>query len=790
MDLVVLLSPLLTSEATTKPHQPFFRALGGIKGKNKDERKTRVSLWRSGQGDKVWEVEVGGRVGGMAWMESGLYLSTLVISSHGKTIDTLSVHSGEVARSTPIELDVPELSDGQWIDMYYPPATLEWEKPLNGSAMAIIDSLPKVTPVEPPKPVSTMPFMRPKDGIQAKASLHPLLLTFPSLLPSNPPVPPVVLQIQTSYPSSISLLTGTLPLSTRPTREVLSLAQMSDRMLVLLDTALRGFENVEAAFRECEKQTMIHREDLETSGKQQGVSIADVHADMFRFLMTGRTGVVVSEWLGSRMTPRTIAKWDTILDTSYKNIQKLISQSIYPALERILLLLEDMRGWSLTQVECYSALINFVNGFCSPRFKNLLPATMEVLIQERMNMVAGLGKLVEKMRLSAQHEMLAAAEFIKWLKYDEPPFATYDLKLVWSFMQNGFVNSPFRYHFPDLLDRPPKDQLPNEIVTKLNERPQLKSLNQALREMITCLQKMPGNDKQSANMSATDNQNLSMSLSLVMEDVSESFALGPNDSVDLSFASSIETVAQRDRLEEEPKSVRLLEKEPWVWMNSVIKSCETLIREVVTVSEGEKEDDRGLWKWDGLRDVRDANESRWMALVSSAQGQNSQLSLICHRPSEQNKTFLAAFKLIDENEAAECLAIQFLDDEEVVLFLQQTINQQCHLVTIRYKDLLADMWSVPLQMDYWTVQDLVKLGQSETFKSRPLPIARSRPLASHPTNIRAHRSNASIALNGRKGRRFGCIYVESEEGREVEVLDFDANEDDSENEEMDDGENE
>lgn len=36
------------------------------------------------------------------------------------------------------------------------------------------------------------------------------------------------------------------------------------------------------------------------------------------------------------------------MDSSYRTIRKLISESITPALERILLLLEEIKGWSLT----------------------------------------------------------------------------------------------------------------------------------------------------------------------------------------------------------------------------------------------------------------------------------------------------------------------------------------------------------------------------------------------------------------------------------------------------------
>lgn len=398
MDLIVLLSsyPAPTTAPAPTPMQLHMMRMRGLGGNLKDEGKTKVSLWRTG-GDKVWEIDVGGRVTGMAWMEDGLHLSLLVINSSKKTTETLSVHSGEVARSVPLELDVPDLQDGQWLDMEYRDSGLRWEKPLNGSAPMIIDSLPRVTPVEPPKPVNVLPFMRPKEQVAPKPTLHPRLISFPALLPANPPTPPTVLHIQPGHASSISLLTGTFQLPSIPSAELLSLAQVSDRITGLLDIVLRGLESAEAAFRDGEKQTMIHREDLETCAKQQGTSIPDVYADLFRFLMTGRTGVAVSEWLGSRMTPRTIAKWESTMDSSYRTIQKLISESITPALERILLLLEEIKGWSLTR-----------------RYIENLNLGSSSAIQRCMDLVSGLGKLVEGMRVRAKHEWMAASEFMKW----------------------------------------------------------------------------------------------------------------------------------------------------------------------------------------------------------------------------------------------------------------------------------------------------------------------------------------------------------------------------------------
>lgn len=38
------------------------------------------------------------------------------------------------------------------------------------------------------------------------------------------------------------------------------------------------------------------------------VSKADAHADLFRFLMTGRSNEAVSEWLGAKLTGRVSCK--------------------------------------------------------------------------------------------------------------------------------------------------------------------------------------------------------------------------------------------------------------------------------------------------------------------------------------------------------------------------------------------------------------------------------------------------------------------------------------------------
>ncbi|WVF72936.1 hypothetical protein IAT40_007754 [Kwoniella sp. CBS 6097] len=856
MDLIVLLSPASSSSSSSSsaaaavpPRVPAYQAWNA-KGKGKDigaaaGEKTGVSLWRTG-GSRVWEVQVAGKVGGLAWSEDGLFLSILTTKTSGNNIEHLSVHTGEVIRSIPLDQDQgPSLSgigsevvrSWKWVDMEWRSTGVDWEEPRNGSALMILDSLPRVTPVELPKPTNTLPFQRPTNTAPIKPTIHPLLSTFPALLPSDPPVSAHILTI-----GDRSFLTGTFPLSIPPSRTagdtaVLGLAQSSDRMVGLLDIILRGLENAEQAFRDGEKQTMICREDLETCAQQQAMTIPDVHADLFRFLMTGRSGVAVNEWLGNRLTGRTIAKWDQMLDTSFRTIQSLISESISPALERIILLLEELKGWSKDS-----------------SYKRQLDLD-EVAITSAIDLVLGFAKLVERMRRDAEHEMLAAAEFMKWLKYEitraaiqdpsseDLPNPTHDLKLVWSFMQNGFVHSSFHRHFPNLLQRPPKDCLPDsaeyyprqivrrlsDVLKETSERLNVhQHLNGRQSELGTPL---TGKGEDESNDS-TASMSMSMSMSMIEVEQEEDHegditpirALSPTKDLDdlISRASSPDTVEQKDvdpyatATEEEIK--RFLEDEPWVWANTLVRDLNRLVKSAVAI-EGDKSanvigKDESMT---GLRDTRQTEAGKWEVLVPAVPG----VQQLWLRYTSGQVTKLAGFVFSSSTEArstandnAICLAVQFFDDEEIVLLLQSNINDHDpdssadvdmgiprYLVTVRYADFLlqgeegegvgADgtgsgtMSDIPLELGNAALDQLVEMGQSSIDALPSLPICRCRHIgsttASSETSAEGQKAKIEIALNGRKGRRLGCVI--QEEGTEIQVWDLDIDEDEDEDEE-------
>ncbi|WWC94956.1 hypothetical protein V866_001808 [Kwoniella sp. B9012] len=780
MDLIVLLSlPNTTLSANSNSWKGKAKEVGS---------KTQVSLWRTG-GSKVWQVGVEGDVQGLAWNEDGLILSLLSSGSNGNFVHHLSVHTGEIIRSIPLPSDlIDEDRKGRWVDMKWKVSQNGWAKVKNGSALDIIDSLPTITPVDPPKPPNQLPFMRQTALTQTspKPTIHSSLSTFPALLPSNIPLQPDILQIGSS---ECSLLTGTfaLPSNSQPTREILELSKISDKIVHLLNIILRGIENAEIHFREGEKQTMICREDLETCAKQQAMSIQDVHSDLFRFLMTGRSGVAVNEWMGNRLTGRTITKWDQTLDMSFRTIQNLIIESISPALERLVLLLEEMRGWSRT-----------------PRYQTQLHLN-ENDISKAIDLVLGFAKLVEGMRRDAEHELKAASEFMKWLKYeiaravsqdpssDDLPLPTHDLKLVWSFMLNGFVRSSFHDHFPYLIVRPPKDTLPSDHATY--PRISTRSLDDVLRETSQVLKidhpshsAVADTPSVQANQSLdSENTSMDMSVSMTHENHDDNGDLTPTgilsddeeEDEGISRFSSPDTVGNKYAVpeEEEEEVKRVMAKEPWVWANTLIRDLEGLVRSAVGGVEGdgagrmERDDEQEL----NLRDKRLVDGGTWEVVI--LEQDDIQRLWLLNIDNANDSLTISKFATFSISEAR-CLSIRFFDDEEIVLLMESENGR--YLTTFRYPDISDEMVELPVQKE-WRLVDVLR-EYRDAFEVIPsIPMSRSRYLGPTPQSDDILGRDPEIALNGRKGRRLGCILYE--DGKEVQVWDLDVDEDDEEEEE-------
>ncbi|WOO81875.1 uncharacterized protein LOC62_04G005390 [Vanrija pseudolonga] len=728
---------------------------------HEDEGRTKVALWRMASGSKVWEVDIVGRILGLAWSRGGLVLSLFVLrlpsfpaanpasAVDKSTIEHRSVHTGELIKSVPAPralfgslqaIDYGAVTDrtrAPWWEMRWLEGAESWPTPQPGSALNLIEQLPRVTPVDPPKPVILNPFAPIQPTAKAKPGANPKLATFPSLLPTTPRVSPDVLAISPRG-ATASLLTGTLLLpdgTPTPTpRSTLALAESADKLETLLDVILRGLEAAQNAFKESEKQTMIWREELETCAEQQGMSTPDVHADLFRLLMISRSGPAVAEWLGNRMTNRTVAKWESTLETAFSTIKKVITESITPALERIMLVLDEMAGWSSDLVE--SDLVLDPKGIATAK-----------------DICRGFSLLVEDMRQASELEEATSAEWSKWLRYaeisrsaaitdDSVPIVTHDIKLVWSFMKNGFVNSQFRQNFPvgsanDLLP----EGLPRPTT------PTVLNLDSTIRNTLSRLTGSPRLPESVASPPQAPDYSWSSSRASPRPD-------------EPSFApSSPDTVGDNEKepiAPEEPP--RVLEREPFPWANSLVAACSAIIASSRPRKPAPEPTPDPLLT--ALPNTPLAERSigflRWLVATGP-----SGLDIVAH---DLNSGEVHAARL--QLEDGTITQAAFFDNDDLAVVFDA--GGEHHLGTAKVAALAELM----------AIVDLAALGE-ESIPRAALPIDRRRSLGSS----RRHGLTADpwlLALNGRAGRRSGCVLVRG--GTQVEALDLEGDEEEEEEE--------
>ncbi|KAL7418520.1 hypothetical protein Q5752_006978 [Cryptotrichosporon argae] len=724
MDLVVLLSPDAGGGG------------GGWAG------RLGVALWRM-SGSAVWSAEVEGELRGLAWSRDGLHLALLLVGKE-TSVTHLSVHTGELVRVVPVGAPAGPVRI-EWVD-----AGLSWTDPGPGSARVIIDSLPAVTPVDPPKPAITNPFLPPPPS-KPTSLAHPLLSTFPALLPAPTPVAPHVLSVP-----PLRLLTGTFPVPPAPDAAVLALAQVSDTLCGLFEGVIRGIEAMEAAVKDGEKQTMLWREEVETCGEQQGMTRVEVHADLFRLLMTGRTGPAVTDWLGNRMSNRVVAKWEALLLAAYTTVVKVISESVAPALERVVLLLDELGVWS-------------------DRSAKLSLDTRAT--RAAMRVARGLLGLVERVRREAIDELKAATQFFEWLKFeiargssaadgpDAAPLPAYDLKLAWAFLVSAFAAPALGRHFP----HPPAPHGEHLDPRTYAEpfAPAQRTLHALLRDTERRLAKRHthaqahGHGDAERDVSVDTGVSYDSRMDSHVDDDKENIGAvdegslgtpshGDDDNGDHGndYNDDDDDDDDGDDDGSQPDTVRTpgpqverrVEDEPRVWVHTLVHLVEAVITDA-TCGEAEKPD-KEFELLAGAGAVRVVDGITYIAIAAP-----TCLRLLRKLPHGYER---AAFAYPD---GSTCLAADFFDDDELALVLETPAGARS-LVTCAYAGFEGDAVVGADELD------------TAVEPTAELQLARARPLTLA--------ADVALALNGRKGRRVGCVLGDG--GRRVEVFDMDEDE--------------
>lgn len=174
----------------------------------------------------------------------------------------------------------------------------------------------------------------------------------------------------------------------------------------------------------------------------------------------------------------------------------------------------------------------------------------------------------------------------------------YDLKLVWSFMKNGFVSSSFATHFPK--DPSAKDDL---LPSSALEEPTIPppDLDKVMTETMSKLLAQPGTAESIASPPPLPDYSFSPTRA------------SPVTARSPQIASSPDTVGDASMAKPEETTQRYPEREAWAWANTLIAACNDSIGSVkprLPVSATQDNDDR--IPWDSVMDTRVINDLAWI----------------------------------------------------------------------------------------------------------------------------------------------------------------------------------
>ena len=157
----------------------------------------------------------------------------------------------------------------------------------------------------------------------------------------------------------------------------------------------------------------------------------------------------------------------------------------------------------------------------------------------------------------------------------------HDLKLAWSFMQNGFLASPFQRYFPNLPVRPPDDLLPASAI--LYPERSILPLADILRVTSSKLSSprvsLPVSQR-TFDGTSPEQGDQSIDSSFAMSSDANLTPTTPTKALSADEMSSPDTVEVKKAKEE--VIVRDIEMEPWVWANTLLAQCEDLVKHAIS----------------------------------------------------------------------------------------------------------------------------------------------------------------------------------------------------------------
>ncbi|KAF9509349.1 hypothetical protein BS47DRAFT_1396967 [Hydnum rufescens UP504] len=177
-----------------------------------------------------------------------------------------------------------------------------------------------------------------------------------------------------------------------------------------------------------------HLEEMQAA-HGDGVN-GDALLDLTTLLLTGRSPHSLREFFssGGRLSERAMSQWEATMTRALAVLQEYSERKLVPACERLVILLEEVQGWSDGRTQRYKAF-------------HLREADIIQVIKQTTKVI----EFAEWLARDAEEEMLRYLEFVKWFRSESlrvndgsanelRPIA-FDPLEVLDYLENGFTHS-------------------------------------------------------------------------------------------------------------------------------------------------------------------------------------------------------------------------------------------------------------------------------------------------------------------------------------------------------------
>ncbi|KAG8951639.1 hypothetical protein FRC04_005927 [Tulasnella sp. 424] len=473
--------------------------------------------------------------------------------------------------------------------------------------------------------------------------------------------------------------------------------------------------------------------------------------ELTNLLFTGKTSGAMREFLGGhgKLSERGMAQWEATVQGSLTILQESAERRISPACERLIIVLEEVRGWAVWSQQYAAYMFSRAE------------------IDESLALCHRAIELSEWLSKTAEIEFERFHEFMRWMKAEtsrvtdgvvgdlRPP--TYDPLEVSEYLDHGLLSSSLDKWFLG-----PMPQLnPSEAV-----RPSIpRSMADLLAEVNTVVDE-EGEDPWRPSQSSFDSP-FPPGLSQVhapLEDLDRNLLALANELAvkcaavfdRAAGATGRQAIVECSAKSASPKSSRLSMTPPPV----PSEESKILFRDRLIIGSSDDGDDKNS-EMEG-----EPSRTGYCVFECRAEEGNS---------GDEDQGF--------SSHELEVLDLAFFDDDTLLMVtrtiepgLDETVLGRAFLVSVpyseaSYKDIRREGTS--------SLEELADAAlQLEQLSPNPLPVNRARAL-----NCCSTGATATLAVNGRENRRCACVVEES--GQLGEIFDIDAEGDDDEDEEED-----